>query len=118
MAEAQTYHGFVNRRCALFAGICTVNRFALVSQRLLREAFDHTWQCPGILRLGKIQKNGKTPRVHYSPTMFDGKPETPRKWPRMPWIVEIGSVHGHGPLCILPDGSVHDWDTYIATLQP
>lgn len=77
-----------------------------------------TWQCPGILRLGKIQKNGKSPRVHYSPTMFDEKPETPKKWPRMPWIVEIANVHGHGPLCILPDGSVHDWDTYVQALQP
>jgi hypothetical protein len=71
------------------------------------------WQCPAILRLGKIQQNGFTPRIHYFPTMFDQKPGTPRKWPTMPWLVEIANVHGHGALLVLPDGSVHDWDLYM-----
>jgi len=77
-----------------------------------------TWQCPAILRLGKIQRNGRSPRVQYSPTMFDAKQSTPHKWPMMPWLVEIANVHGHGALCILPDGSVHDWDIYMSTLAP
>jgi hypothetical protein len=71
------------------------------------------WQCPAILRLGKIQQNGQSPRVHYSPTNFDQKPGTPRKWPTMPWLVEIANVHGHGSLLVLPDGSVQDWDLYM-----
>ncbi len=75
------------------------------------------WQCPAILRLGKIQQSGRSPRVHYSPTMFDSKPSTPRKWPNMPWLIEIASVHGHGPLLILPDGSVHDYDTFVALFK-
>lgn len=74
------------------------------------------WQCPGLLRLGKIQQGGRSPRVNYSPTMFDAKPSTPKKWPNMPWVVEIGNIHGHGPLLILPDGSVHDWDDFLAQL--
>ena len=74
---------------------------------------DAVWQCPGILRLGKIQQNGRSPRMHYSPTLFDDKPGTPNKWPNQPWIVEIGNIHGHGPLLIRSDGSVHDWDTYV-----
>jgi hypothetical protein len=74
---------------------------------------DSVWQCPGILRLGQITANGKSPRVHYSPTMFDQKPGTPTKWPNMPWVVEIGNAHGHGPLLILPDGSVHDYDIFL-----
>jgi len=74
---------------------------------------DSIWQCPGILRLGRIQKEGRSPRVHYFPTMFDSKPGTPHKWPNMPWVVEIGNTHGHGPLLILPDGSVHDYDTFL-----
>lgn len=77
---------------------------------------DAVWQCPGILRLGKIQQAGHSPRLHYSPTMFDSKPGTPRKWSTMPWVVEIGSVHGKGPLLILPDGSVHDWDLFVAQI--
>lgn len=75
------------------------------------------WQCPAILRLGKIQQNARSPKVHYSPTMFDSKPGTPRKWPNMPWFVEIANVHGHGPLLILPDGSVHDYEIYVAKYQ-
>jgi hypothetical protein len=77
---------------------------------------EDVWKCPGITRLGKIQANGTSPRVHYSVTRFDQKPETPRKWPNMPWIVEIGNAHGHGPLLILQDGSVHDWDRYLESL--
>lgn len=75
---------------------------------------EKTWQCPAIVRLGKIQANGTSPRVQYSPTMFDSKPGTARKWPNMPWLIEIANVHGHGPLMILPDGSVHDYDLYVA----
>ena len=71
------------------------------------------WKCPGITRLGKIRADHTSPRVHYSPTMFDQKPTTPRKWPNMPWVVEIGNAHGHGPLLILPDGSVHDYDIFL-----
>jgi type II secretory pathway pseudopilin PulG len=74
---------------------------------------ESVWQCPGILRLGKIQNSGTSPKVHYSPTMFDSKPGTNKKWPNMPWLIEIASVHGHGPLLILPDGSVHDYDTFL-----
>lgn len=78
---------------------------------------EKAWQCPAVLRLGKIQQRGHTPRIHYSPTMFDDKPGTPRKWPTMPWLVEIANVHGHGPLVVLQDGSVHDWDLYVAKYQ-
>lgn len=76
-----------------------------------------SWHCPAILRLGEIQKTGRTPKIHYSPMIFDQKPRTPYKWPNTPWIVEIANVHGHGPLCILPDGSVRDWDKHITELS-
>lgn len=75
------------------------------------------WQCPAILRLGKIQQQGRTPRLHYTITMFDDKPGTARKWPSMPWAVEIANAHGHGSLLVLQDGSVHDWDLYVAKYQ-
>lgn len=74
---------------------------------------EKNWQCPGILRLGRIQQKGYSPRLHYTVTEFDQKPETPKKWPHMPWVVENANVHGHGALCVLLDGSVHDWDLYI-----
>jgi len=77
---------------------------------------DATWQCPGVLRLGKLKQDVNAPKMHYSPTPFDNKPMTPKKWSTMPWVVEIGNIHGHGPLLILPDGSVHDWDDYLFQL--
>jgi len=77
---------------------------------------DAVWKCPGITRLGNMQTDGHPARMHYSVTMFDDKPTTPRKWSNMPWVVEIGNAHGHGPLLILPDGSVHDWDFYLESL--
>lgn len=71
------------------------------------------WQCPGITRLGKLQVNGYVSRLHYQITPFDDKRGTPYRWPKQPWVVEIGNAHGRGPLLILPDGSVHDWDPYV-----
>ncbi|MGC1479193.1 MAG: hypothetical protein WA771_01715 [Chthoniobacterales bacterium] len=68
------------------------------------------WKCPGVTRLGSITADGESPLIHYSPTMFDRSPTTPQKWPNMPWLVEIGNIHGHGALMIFPDGSVRDFD--------
>ncbi len=74
---------------------------------------EKSWQCPAIIRLGKIQRSGTTPKIHYSPMLFDQKPRTPYLWPNTPWLVEIANVHGHGPLCVLPDGSVKEWDKHL-----
>ena len=68
------------------------------------------WKCPGVTRLGSITAAGESPKVHYSPTMFDQAPTTPHKWSNMPWVIEIGNIHGHGALMIFPDGSVRDFD--------
>lgn len=76
-----------------------------------------TWQCPGILRLGGIRADGTSPRIHYTPTMFDAQPRRPYQWSKMPWAVEIANVHGRGALVILPDGSVRDMDDIVAEAQ-
>ncbi len=77
------------------------------------DVVDAAWKCPGITRLGSITKDGGSPFIHYSPTMFDGNPITPMKWSNMPWLVEIGNIHGHGALMIFPDGSVRDLDNVL-----
>ncbi len=74
---------------------------------------ESAWTCPGITRLGAITKDGGSPLIHYSPTMFDANPITPLKWSNMPWLVEIGNIHGHGALMIFPDGSVRDLDNVL-----
>ncbi len=55
-----------------------------------------------------------TMRVDYIGTAFDDKPTTPHQWPRQPWFVEVGDVHGHGNLIIFADGSISDLKTVVA----
>jgi hypothetical protein len=55
------------------------------------------------------------PRIDYIPMPFDDKPTTPHQWPRQPWFVEAGDVHGHGNLIIFTDGSIGDLSSAIGT---
>ena len=65
------------------------------------------WQCPTIARMQHSATNTQQiALISYYPTLFDAKPMTPRNWPRMPWFVEIGNVHGAGALSVRSDGSV------------
>jgi hypothetical protein len=54
-------------------------------------------------------------RIDYIPMPFDDKPTTPHQWPRQPWFVEAGDVHGHGNLIIFTDGSIGDLSSAIGT---
>lgn len=76
------------------------------------------WHCPTYSRLeydpavvaaqGRPDDKDKKKHrlIHYLPTQFDDNPTTPRRWPTQPWLIEIGAMHGDGPLIIFPDGSV------------
>ncbi len=67
-----------------------------------------TWICPTIEELlhnpDCIQPANA--RIDYISTGFDDKPTSPHQWPRQPWFVETGDVHGHGNLLIFTDGSI------------
>jgi prepilin-type N-terminal cleavage/methylation domain-containing protein len=73
------------------------------------------WKCPTLMRLqghsdpgmGE-QARGVKPKkqIHYLPTQFDSDALSPRRWPTMPWLMEIGNMHAEGPLIVFPDGSV------------
>lgn len=69
-----------------------------------------TWICPTIQNLleNPDYSNAATARIDYIATPFDEKPGTPHRWPRQPWFVERGDVHGHGNLIIFTDGSISD----------
>ena len=54
-------------------------------------------------------------RVDYIATPFDDKPTTPHEWPRQPWFVESGDVHGNGNLILFTDGSISDVNTVAKT---
>lgn len=68
-------------------------------------ATEKVWQCPAVVRQMKETKKGR-PKLHYTPTMFDGRASTPYKWKTQPWIIEINNMHGDGALVCFPDGTI------------
>jgi prepilin-type N-terminal cleavage/methylation domain-containing protein len=78
-----------------------------------------TWICPTIQNLmgNPDITDPDNPRVDYIATPFDDKPITPSQWPRQPWFIERGAVHGSGNLIIFTDGSISDLNTVVAEAQ-
>lgn len=65
------------------------------------------WSCPTLARnAGKATNSQQVFLIGYLPTLFDAKPSTPSKWPRMPWFTEAVGSHGTGNLSVRADGSV------------
>jgi prepilin-type N-terminal cleavage/methylation domain-containing protein len=79
-----------------------------------------TWICPAIQNSLNNPDYSKpeTARIDYMPMTFDDKPTTPHQWPRQPWFIETGDVHGSGNLIIFTDGSVSDVKTVLETAVP
>jgi prepilin-type N-terminal cleavage/methylation domain-containing protein len=74
-----------------------------------------TWICPtiqGFLENPDYLAPENT-RIDYIPMPFDDKPSTPHQWPRQPWFIETGNVHGNGNLIIFTDGSISDLNTVL-----
>ncbi|HSV63968.1 MAG TPA: prepilin-type N-terminal cleavage/methylation domain-containing protein [Chthoniobacterales bacterium] len=72
-----------------------------------------TWICPTI-QSGLDNPDYSTPdvaRIDYFATTFDDKPGTAHEWPKQPWFIETGSVHGNGNLILFTDGSINDLNT-------
>ncbi len=66
-----------------------------------------TWVCPAIQEVlhNPDYLQQQNARLDYFPMSFDDKPTTPHQWPRQPWFIETGDVHGNGNLIIFTDGS-------------
>lgn len=67
-----------------------------------------TWICPTIQSY-LHNPDYITPshaRIDYVSTGFDDKATSPHQWPRQPWFIETGDVHGNGNLIIFTDGSI------------
>jgi prepilin-type N-terminal cleavage/methylation domain-containing protein len=74
-----------------------------------------TWICP-TMQAALRNPDYSTPdvaRIDYIATPFDDKPGTSHEWPRQPWFIETGDVHGKGNLIIFTDGSVSDLSTVL-----
>jgi type II secretory pathway pseudopilin PulG len=71
------------------------------------------WICPTIQTLMENPDYTKpeNARLDYMPMPFDDKPTTSHQWPRQPWFVETGDVHGNGNLIVFTDGSISDLKT-------
>ncbi len=67
-----------------------------------------TWICPTIqvLLRNPDYNDPANARLDYVSTGFDDKPTSPHQWPRQPWFIETGDVHGNGNLIIFTDGSI------------
>jgi prepilin-type N-terminal cleavage/methylation domain-containing protein len=74
-----------------------------------------TWICPTIQDLlhNPDYLTPENARIDYIATPFDDKPASPHEWPRQPWFIETGSVHGTGNLIIFTDGSISDLNTAV-----
>lgn len=66
------------------------------------------WICPSVQRLMHSPDitQPDNVRVDYIATPFDTKEMTPYRWPKQPWFVERGSVHGGGNLIIWTNGQI------------
>ncbi|HEY2614407.1 MAG TPA: prepilin-type N-terminal cleavage/methylation domain-containing protein [Chthoniobacterales bacterium] len=78
---------------------------------------EKTWICPTLENLlgNPDYLNPQNIRSDYFAMPFDDKPGTPHQWPRQPWFVEVGDVHGNGNLIVFADGSVRDLKTVAAS---
>lgn len=67
-----------------------------------------SWICPTIQELLQAPDyiQPRYARLDYIPMNFDDAVATPHRWPRQPWFIETGNVHGNGNLLIYTDGSV------------
>ena len=72
---------------------------------------EKSWICPTVQNLLGNPDLTQNVRVDYVATPFDDKPMTPHQWPRQPWFIEVGDVHGRGNLIIFTDGSISDLRT-------
>ncbi|CAN5191639.1 hypothetical protein BH20VER2_BH20VER2_11480 [soil metagenome] len=77
---------------------------------------EKTWICPTMQNeLGNPDYlDGANVRVDYIGMSFDDKSTTPHNWPRHPWFLERGNMHGNGNLVIFTDGSVSDLKSIAA----
>lgn len=66
------------------------------------------WVCPSVQRALKnpdLTKPG-TRRIDYFATPFGPERHLPYKYPRQPWFIERGDMHGDGQLILFPTGEV------------
>ena len=66
------------------------------------------WVCPSVQRALNNPDLTKpaTRRIDYFATPFGEERNLPYKYPRQPWFIERGDMHGDGQLILFPTGQV------------
>ena len=66
------------------------------------------WVCPSVQRALNDPDLTKpeTRRIDYLATPFGDERHLPYKFPRQPWFIERGDMHGDGQLILFPSGEV------------
>lgn len=69
---------------------------------------EQNWVCPSVQRLlnNPDLTKSETRRIDYLATPFGDERHLPYKYPRQPWFIERGDMHGDGQLILFPDGKV------------
>ena len=73
------------------------------------------WLCP------TIQKTMQNPdmsdpenvRIDYASSPFDTNPQSPFRWSKQPWFVEMADAHGNGQLILFPDGHIEELGDFL-----
>jgi len=81
---------------------------------------EKTWRCPSVEKQIKIQGKKEAldkKRIDYVPTTFDTNPDSPTRWPKHPWFIERGALHGSGPNLLFADGSVSNVAELVKAIQ-
>ena len=66
------------------------------------------WKCPLLKKYGAYTP--RAPNWRFT-TLRQGLMRGPRRrtrWEKQPWLIEVSSIHGKGPLLLMPDGSVRN----------
>lgn len=69
---------------------------------------EKNWVCPSVQRAlnNPDLTKPETRRIDYLATPFGDERNLPYKYPRQPWFIERGDMHGDGQLILFPDGQV------------
>jgi type II secretory pathway pseudopilin PulG len=77
------------------------------------------WLCPSVQRTMNRpdMSDPENTRVDYIAMPFDDKQNTPFRWPKHPWFVERGNVHGDGNLMLLTNGRIVPANEFLPKAQ-
>lgn len=77
------------------------------------------WLCPTVQKTleNPDMTDPENTRLDYAASPFDTNPQTPFRWAKQPWFVEMADAHGNGQLILFPDGHVEELMDFLTQLK-